>query len=77
MWEIVNRDRRRARRVNERIKREEWEEYFMRLLGNVEIRMVRGEERGNKEEDEEESISGGEIKGAIRRLKDDKAVGTR
>lgn len=25
VWKIVNRDRRRARRVNEGIKREEWE----------------------------------------------------
>lgn len=46
MWEIVNRDRRRARRVNEGIKREEWEEYFMRLLGGVEIKMVEGKKGG-------------------------------
>lgn len=34
MWEIVNRKRRKVRRVNEGIRREEWEEYiFYEFIG--------------------------------------------
>lgn len=43
MWEIVNRERRKTRRINEGIKREKWEEYFRKLLGGVEEKVVKGE----------------------------------
>lgn len=33
VWEVVNKERRKTRRVDEGIKRGEWEEYFMGLLG--------------------------------------------
>ena len=45
VWKIVNRDRRRRKRVEEGIKMEEWEEYFRGILGGVEWRVRRGGER--------------------------------
>lgn len=33
VWEIVNRERKRRRRINEGIEMEEWREHFMRLMG--------------------------------------------
>lgn len=66
VWKIVNRKRRKVRRVNKGIRREEWEEYFMSLLGGIGNRMVRGEERRSREEDGEENLSGGErLKGRL------------
>jgi len=37
-WEIVNRERRKRKRMNENIEMEEWKEHFIRLLGGVEGR---------------------------------------
>lgn len=36
VWEIVNNERRRKRRIDGRIGMNEWREHFMRLLGGVE-----------------------------------------
>lgn len=33
VWAIVNRGRRKRKRVNENIEEKEWRDYFMRLLG--------------------------------------------
>jgi len=33
VWEIINRERNRRKKVKEKISMEEWEEYFRRLLG--------------------------------------------
>lgn len=41
VWEIVNRERRRRKKVNKNIDMEEWKEHFMRLLGGVEDRVVK------------------------------------
>lgn len=35
VWEVVNRERRKKRRMNEGIKVEEWDRYFKDLLGRV------------------------------------------
>lgn len=48
VWEIVNRERRKRRRINEGIEWKKWKEHFMRLLGRVEERVVRG--KGMEEE---------------------------
>ncbi|KAL6430574.1 hypothetical protein ACFW04_006875 [Cataglyphis niger] len=66
VWELVNRGRRRRRKVNEDISMEEWDGYFRNLLGGGEGFKI----------DEEESISRSEIRAVIGRLKDNKAVGT-
>lgn len=75
VWKIVNRERRRVRKVDEGIRREEWEEYFMGLLGDVWNRVVREYERGSMVEDRKEDINRREMKRTIRRLKDGKAAG--
>lgn len=72
VWEIVNRERRRGRKINQGIEMEIWKEYFMRLMGGVEGRVVRG--GGRIEEDGEGQISR-EIREAVDSLKDGKAAG--
>jgi len=43
--------------VNEEIEMEEWKEYFMRLLGRVEKKVIRGNGgKGGMEEEEEMEI---------------------
>ncbi|XP_078050783.1 macrophage colony-stimulating factor 1 receptor-like [Augochlora pura] len=73
VWKIVNKERRRRKRVREGIEMREWERHFRGVLGGVEWG-VRGEvkERG---EEEEEEISREEIEGVIRKLKEEKAEG--
>jgi len=41
VWRIVNRERKRWKRVNKRIEVKEWREHFMTLLGGVEGRVLR------------------------------------
>lgn len=42
MWKIVNRERRKRRRMNEGISAKKWREYFMGLLGEIGGRVVGG-----------------------------------
>lgn len=59
VWEIVNRERRKRKKINEYIEMEDWKEHFMRLLGGVENRVVKGgemRERGKEGGEEEEEI---------------------
>ena len=74
VWEIVNRGRKSRKRVDEKIKKEEWKEYFMGLLGGVEKRVRMGG-KGNRRKGEEEGISKEEIRKVLRRLKEGKAMG--
>lgn len=46
----MNRERKKVKRINEWIKRDEWEEYFRRLLGEVEEKVVREEMGGRGKE---------------------------
>lgn len=75
IWEIVNRERRKRKRINESLGWEEWKKNFMRLLGGVKDRVVRGNGSDIKGRDEEEEISREEIKRAIGKLKNGKAAG--
>ena len=78
VWEIVNKDRRKKRRVNEGIRMEEWKEYFMCLLGGVETRVVRGDERKDRESgrrEVEQGISKEEVRKVVSKLKVGKAGG--
>ncbi|XP_036148443.1 uncharacterized protein LOC118647507 [Monomorium pharaonis] len=78
VWEIVNKDRKKKKRVNEGIGMGEWKEYFMCLLGGVEARVVRGGKRigrescGNKKE---QVISKEEVRRVVNNLKVGKAGG--
>jgi len=76
VWELVNRERKKRKRLNETIELEVWKEYFMGLLGGVEKRAVKGmgREEGRREKKEKE-VEREEVKGAIGRLKDGKALG--
>lgn len=77
VWKIINRERKKRKGINDGIEMEEWKEHFMRLLGGVERRVVRGgkRERGKEERKEEEELSMEEVRKAIRMLKDGKAAG--
>lgn len=72
MCEIVNREQRKTRKINEGIKREKWEKYFRKLLGEVERKVVKGEKGEKRGEDNERELSRREIKVAIGKLKDKK-----
>ena len=74
VWKVVNRERKRRKRVNEGIKMEAWEEHFKGLLGGVEWR-VRRSGRSERGEDREEGIRKEEIGRVIRNLKEGKAGG--
>jgi len=57
VWDLINKERKKGRRINKEISMEELEDYFRRLLGGVEERVVRGGERrlrGSEEEGEQE-----------------------
>jgi len=82
VWEIINRERRRRGRINEEIGVEEWKDYFMDVLGGVKgVRWSRGKGNHGKEDEkigegeEEEGISMREIRKALSRLKEGKAMG--
>jgi len=79
VWELLNKERRKRRGINEGIDQEKWKEYFMDLLGGVEtrVRLGGGREGGeeNGMEDDEKDITREEVKGALKRLKDGKAMG--
>lgn len=68
VWEIVRKERKGRKRVNEEIEMEEWKEHFMGLLGGVEGRVVRGG-RERRDEREETELEQGEVRGVIGKLK--------
>lgn len=45
MWEIINKERKKKKGINEEIELEEWKEYFMKVMGRVEERVRMGEEK--------------------------------
>lgn len=62
--------------MGEEIEMEDWKRYFMRLLREeVEKRVVRGEGEYGRDQDEDREIRKGEIKEAIKKMKDGKAAG--
>ena len=73
VWEIINRDRKSRKKINEGIKEEEWREYFMSLLGGVEEKVVKG--KGKEKREVESEIEKEEVGRVIRKLKDKKAMG--
>ncbi|XP_068994227.1 trichohyalin-like [Neodiprion pinetum] len=75
VWEIVNRERKKWKRVNEEIGDQEWREYFMGLLGRVESKVTEGGESVNRKGDGEGELQREEIKKVIGKLRDGKAPG--
>lgn len=73
IWKIVNRER-RWNGARKRIPKEEWKEYFMKLLGGVDYKVVkRG--KGRRGEDEERELGWDEIKRIIEKQRKGKAAG--
>ncbi|XP_070517906.1 golgin subfamily A member 6-like protein 25 [Cardiocondyla obscurior] len=73
VWKTVNKGRKKRKKIEEKIKIEEWDEYFREMLGGVEWK-VGGEMGGEKEEDEKEDIDREEFEKVIRKLKKGKAA---
>jgi len=62
--------------VTEGIEMAEWKEHFMRLLGGVKGRVVKGgRERSREGEGNEEEISKEEVRRVVKELKEGKAAG--
>lgn len=53
VWELINRERKGRKGINEGIEMKEWREYFRNLLGGVEERII-AEGSGEREEGREE-----------------------
>nr|XP_046472570.1 uncharacterized protein LOC124214348 [Neodiprion pinetum] len=75
VWEIVNRERKKWKRVNEEIGEHEWREYFMGLLGGVENKVIEGGGTANRKGNGEEELQREEIRKVIGKLRDGKAPG--
>lgn len=75
MWEIINREKKKRKKIDERIEMIEWKEHFMRVTGGKGGKRKKKRESGIKEEEEEVKISKEELKKAIKRLKNGKAAG--
>jgi len=71
---LINRERKKWSGINKDIKMEEWEDYFKKILGGVEWRVVWGE-KGERRTEEEEGIRREEIEKIVRGLKVGKAMG--
>ncbi|XP_029164823.1 uncharacterized protein LOC114936023 [Nylanderia fulva] len=75
VWEVVRRERGKGKGgMGEGIEMEEWNRYFRDLLGGVESRVIMGGRRTEKERGEDQ-IEKEEIRRAIGRIKERKAVG--
>lgn len=79
IWEIVNKERRKRKRIDKAIKKEEWKEYFMGLLDRVKERVMREDRRHGKEEeryekDDKKEVTIEEIRQILGKIKDRKAV---
>lgn len=75
LWEIVNRERKRGKGINENMKMEEWKDYFRGLLRGIEGGWKGEGGREQEEKEEEEGLFRKEIMEVLRGLKDKKATG--
>jgi len=75
IWELVNREWKSRKRINETIEMEEWKEYFMGLMRRIEKRAIRRMKKKEREKKDEKKMKLEEVKDAIWRLKDGKALG--
>lgn len=74
VWDLIRKERKRKKKVNEEIEMEGWKKYFMIILGGVEEKVVR-EGRERRDEQEEMELEWEEVKRVIDGLKDGKAIG--
>lgn len=73
-WEVINKERKKGKPINRKIKIEEWTRYFMDMSGGTGYK-VRGEGRRMVREDDVEDVTREEVDDEIDKLKRNKAVG--
>jgi len=75
IWEYINRKRGKRKWVENKIGKEEWRNYFMRLLDGVEVEAATEGTVAEENEKVEEGIEEEEIKKALKKMKMKKAAG--
>lgn len=75
IWEIITMERKERKKMNDGIGIEEWKEYYARILGRVEERVVGRERRLEDEGERKEELGREEMRRAIRNLKDGNNAG--
>lgn len=71
---MINREKRRRRRIEEELSKEVWEKYCKKLLGGVDkrsVKKIKRKERGS----EKDELNRKEVWAVVRRLKNGKAMG--
>lgn len=76
VWKVVNRERKRRKRLNEGISMQEWDRYFRDLLGGVEGRVVMRSRREGEREEEEEELRREEVGEVVGKLREGRAMGS-
>lgn len=62
VWEIINREKKERKRINDGIGMKQWKEYFAGLLGGIEERMVSRKRRVEKEGMREQELGREEVR---------------
>ena len=73
IWKYINKYKKKREKVANKIKKQEWRNYFRDLLNGKDVREL-GEKRQNIERDEE--VMEEEIRRAIRKVKKKKPAGS-
>lgn len=69
VWKYINKKRGKKKWKKNNIKKEEWRNYFRRLLDGLEEVEISGEKEEEEREQGEEEIEEVEIKEAVRKMK--------
>lgn len=75
VWKYINKKRGKKKWKENNIKKEEWRNYFRRLLDSLEEVEISGEKEEEEREQGEEEIEEVEIKEAVRKMKTREAAG--
>lgn len=75
VWKYINKKRGKKKWKENNIKKEEWRNYFRRLLDGLEEVEISGEKEEEEREQGEEEIEEVEIKEAVRKMKTREAAG--
>ena len=81
IWEYINKQRKKRIGISNKIDLKEWKDHFKTLLEGVDCKKEVGEleeidnTEGEKKQEEEDEITGAEVKEQIRKFKKKKAAG--
>lgn len=75
VWKIINKQRKKRKRRCAEIDMREWKKYFMRIMGEVEHKIITESRRERRGIIVEDDIDKKKIRRAMRKLKDVKAEG--